>query len=81
MGRLASASNKATAVSPSLAGVPTIKEWLCRELPAGSRVGIDPYVHTLFEASELKAALEEAGKILVSVHGFVLQRVNGGTTL
>jgi Xaa-Pro aminopeptidase len=46
-------------------GVPTIKEWLAKELPAGARVGLDAYVHTVAEAREIEAALEVADDVVL----------------
>ena len=42
-----------------------MKEWLSTELPPSSRVGIDPFVHTVFETRELEAALAKRDQALV----------------
>ena len=49
-------------------GVPDIPEW-CKGLPAGARVGIDPFLHTVDSARKLQAALEDGGQTLVPVFG------------
>ena len=49
-------------------GVPDIPEW-CTGLPAGARVGIDPFLHTIGSARKLQSALEGGGQTLVPVFG------------
>ena len=49
-------------------GVPELSEWLAK-LPAGARVGIDPFVHTNEGARKLLAALGPVGNELVPVFG------------
>ena len=44
-----------------------VHEWLAEHLPEGSRVGIDPAVHTVDAAEKLKAKLRAAGKQLVAL--------------
>lgn len=46
---------------------PEVHEWLAEHLPEGSRVGIDPAVHTVDAAEKLKAKLRAAGKQLVAL--------------
>ena len=46
--------------------VPDVKKWLST-LDAGSKVGIDPNVHSVSEARAFKKALENVGSSLVSV--------------
>ena len=48
-------------------GVPDIHDWLTSTLKEGSRVGIDPTVHTIDAAEALKRQLEEADMELVSL--------------
>ena len=45
-------------------GVPKLETWAAENLPAGSVVGIDPYVHSVDEASALQGALTGAKKDL-----------------
>ena len=47
-------------------GVPDIPEW-CTGLPAGARVGIDPFLHTINGARKLQQTLEAGGQTLVPV--------------
>ena len=49
-------------------GVPELSEWLAK-LPAGARIGIDPFVHTSEGARKLVAALDPVGNELVPVFG------------
>ena len=44
--------------------VPTLEQWVAANLPDGARVGIDPYVHSVDEATSLDAALTNAGRQL-----------------
>lgn len=48
-------------------GVPDIHDWLTSTLDEGSKVGIDPTVHTIDAAEALKKHLEEAGMDLISL--------------
>lgn len=48
-------------------GVPDIHDWLTSTLKEGSKVGIDPTVHTIDAAEALKKHLEEADIELVSL--------------
>ncbi|CAG9464398.1 unnamed protein product [Pedinophyceae sp. YPF-701] len=48
-------------------GCPEIAEYLATELPAGAKVGVDPFLSTLSGARKLKAALEAKGKELLPV--------------
>ena len=52
-------------------GVPTLHAWAAEHLPLDSRLGIDPYVHSVDEATTLEKALEQAGRnlSLVPLHG------------
>lgn len=49
-------------------GVPDIPEW-CTKLPAGARVGIDPFLHTVGNARKLQTTLERGGQKLVPLFG------------
>ena len=49
-------------------GVPDIPEW-CAGLPAGARVGMDPFLHTINSARKLQQTLEKGGQTLVPVFG------------
>ncbi|GAX82461.1 hypothetical protein CEUSTIGMA_g9888.t1 [Chlamydomonas eustigma] len=46
-------------------GCPEIEDWLADNLQEGSRVGIDPFVHTLDSVKKLKGKLEPAGLHMV----------------
>ena len=48
-------------------GVPDIQDWLATTLTEGSRVGIDPTLHTIDAAEALKKHLAEQGIELVAV--------------
>lgn len=50
-----------------LPGTPEVQVFLKDSLPAKSKVGIDPQVHSAASARTLKAALEEGGHSLVSL--------------
>lgn len=49
-------------------GVPDIPDW-CAGLPAGARVGIDPFLHTVGNARKLQSTLESGGQKLVPLFG------------
>jgi len=44
---------------------PEIPEWLSEVLPAGAKVGFDPFCHTVDNIRKLSAALEASGKHVV----------------
>lgn len=50
-------------------GVPDLPAWLVGNLPAGSRVGVDPFLHTIDGARKLEKALDAAGLTVVAVSG------------
>lgn len=52
-------------------GVPTPSEWLAATLPAGAKVGVDAFVHTMGAARELQTLLGAKEQQLVSVHNLV----------
>ena len=59
-------SNEWTLMRMSQEAVPTLEEWLRANLPEGSLLGIDPYVHSIDDAEKLQAAVRK-------VEGAVLQ--------
>ncbi len=48
-------------------GVPEPSKWLADKMAKGSKVGVDPAVHSLSEARALRSALEAAGSALVTL--------------
>ncbi|KAI8102026.1 hypothetical protein M9434_007086 [Picochlorum sp. BPE23] len=60
-------SSEWTLMKAGTPGVPDIKDWLVSTLKEGSKVGIDPTVHTIDSAEALKKHLEESGMELVSL--------------
>lgn len=52
-------------------GVPTPSEWLAATLPAGAKVGVDAFVHTMGAARDLQTLLGAKEQQLVSVHNLV----------
>jgi Xaa-Pro aminopeptidase len=42
-------------------------KWLAANLPAGARLGFDPWLHTIAETKSLRAAVEKAGGELVAL--------------
>ena len=67
-----------TLMRSGLAGVPEPPEWLSASLPRGSRVGIDPALHTVEGARKLSQALEKAGCQLVSLDAPPTPAASGG---
>ena len=53
----------------------TASEWIEANLPAGARLGYDPWLHTPNEVEKLKAAAEKAKGHLVAVEGNPLDAV------
>ncbi|KFM25031.1 Xaa-Pro aminopeptidase 1 [Auxenochlorella protothecoides] len=45
-------------------GCPEIEDWLAENVPEGSAVGYDPWLHTVAAAEKLEAALTEGGRRL-----------------
>ncbi|KAI7835935.1 hypothetical protein COHA_010169 [Chlorella ohadii] len=58
-----------TLMRDSTPGVPQLVDWLAESLPAGARVGIDPWVHTVEAAEKLRRRLKTSGKSLVALEG------------
>jgi Xaa-Pro aminopeptidase len=56
-----------TLMRAGMPGVPDIKDWLVSTLEEGSKVGIDPTVHTIDAAEALKTHIEDAGMELVTL--------------
>lgn len=56
-----------TLMRAGLADTPTIPAFLAAILPTGSAVGIDPFVHSVENATGLKEALEKVGCQVVSL--------------
>ncbi|ORZ12899.1 Creatinase/aminopeptidase [Lobosporangium transversale] len=54
-----------------LPNVPTWQEYLVKNIPAGSRIGIDPLVFTAADAAMLEVELPKVGSTLVSVPNLV----------
>jgi len=52
-----------------VAGVLELPAWLAKNLPSGSRVGVDPFLHTIDGARKLQKALKDSGLTLVPVVG------------
>ena len=48
-------------------GVPEPSKWLADKMAKGSRVGVDPNVHSLSETRALRAALEPVGSAVVTL--------------
>jgi Xaa-Pro aminopeptidase len=44
---------------------PDLADWLAEALPAGARIGLDPWCHTSEGVRALKRTLEQAGKVVV----------------
>ena len=51
------------------------KDWIAANLPAGARLGFDPWLHTDAQAASLKAAAEKAGGELVACNDNPLDAV------
>ncbi|KAG0204349.1 hypothetical protein BGX28_003704 [Mortierella sp. GBA30] len=54
-----------TLMKAGLPGVPTWQDYLVKDLPPGSRIGIDPLVFTAADAHKLEADLSQVGSSLV----------------
>ena len=52
-------SSEWTLMRMSQEAVPTLEEWLSANLPEGSLLGIDPYVHSIDDAEKLQAAVRK----------------------
>ncbi|KAI8148444.1 Creatinase/aminopeptidase [Fennellomyces sp. T-0311] len=64
-----------TLMKQGMPGVPTWKEYLAKNLPKGSRIGIDPSLITAGDAFALKSELQSAGSDLVAVQKNLVDRV------
>ncbi|KAF9364703.1 hypothetical protein BGX34_000724 [Mortierella sp. NVP85] len=60
-----------TLMKSGLPGVPTWQDYLVKNLPAGSRIGIDPNVFTATDAKKLEADLAKVGSSLVPIPNLV----------
>ncbi|KAG0308876.1 hypothetical protein BGZ98_006374 [Dissophora globulifera] len=60
-----------TLMKSGLPEVPTWQEYLVKNLPAGSRIGIDPLVFTATDANKLEADLAKVGSTLVPTANLV----------
>ncbi|KAG0368496.1 hypothetical protein BGZ54_001810 [Gamsiella multidivaricata] len=60
-----------TLMKSGLPEVPTWQEYLVKNLPAGSRIGIDPLVFTATDASKLEVDLAKVGSSLVPTANLV----------
>ncbi|CAG2171919.1 unnamed protein product, partial [Oppiella nova] len=59
----------------AIPGTPTQGEWLCKKLPSGSRVGVDPFVISYETWKPLAAQLESAGHTLVPINDNLVDEV------
>lgn len=50
-----------------LPDTPSKSDWLCRQLPPGSRVGVDPFLISFEEWKTLDKALKHSGHSLVAI--------------
>ncbi|CAO3597385.1 unnamed protein product [Absidia cylindrospora] len=57
-----------TLMKQGLPGVPTWQEYLVKDLPSGSRIGLDPTLITAADARHLSADLASHGSTLVPIH-------------
>ncbi|KAL9538027.1 hypothetical protein MBANPS3_011252 [Mucor bainieri] len=57
-----------TLMKQGLPGVPTWQEYLVKNLPAGSRIGLDPTLINAVDAHQLNVQLEPLGSSLVPIH-------------
>ncbi|KAF9576450.1 hypothetical protein EC968_008745 [Mortierella alpina] len=60
-----------TLMKSGLPDVPTWQEYLVKNLPAGSRIGIDPLVFTATDANKLETELARVGSSLVPVPNLI----------
>ncbi|KAF9956664.1 hypothetical protein BGZ72_002593 [Mortierella alpina] len=60
-----------TLMKSGLPDVPTWQEYLVKNLPAGSRIGIDPLVFTATDAKKLETELARVGSSLVPVPNLI----------
>ncbi|KAG0271524.1 hypothetical protein BGZ95_000656 [Linnemannia exigua] len=63
-----------TLMKSGLPEVPTWQEYLVKNLPAGSRIGIDPLVFTATDAYKLETDLAKVGSSLVPVANLDLEK-------
>ena len=50
-----------------LPDTPTQSEWLNKNLPNGSRIGVDPFLYSIDEWNRMEKELQSAGKLLSAV--------------
>ncbi|KAG0219555.1 hypothetical protein BGX31_011291 [Mortierella sp. GBA43] len=62
-----------TLMKSGLPGVPSWQEYLVKNLPAGSRIGVDPFITTASDAYRLETELSKVGSELVYVPNLVDQ--------
>ncbi|KAG0017896.1 hypothetical protein BGZ80_007802 [Entomortierella chlamydospora] len=60
-----------TLMKSGLPNVPTWQEYLVKNLPPGSRIGIDPLVFTAADATKLEKELSKSGSSLIPVPNLV----------
>ncbi|KAI9308768.1 peptidase M24, structural domain-containing protein [Cunninghamella echinulata] len=70
--------NNWTLMKQGLPGVPTWQEYLVKNIPAGSRIGLDPTLITALDAKHLSAQLETVGSTLVPIHENLVDIAWGG---
>ncbi|KAI7882418.1 Creatinase/aminopeptidase [Lichtheimia hyalospora FSU 10163] len=66
-----------TLMKQGLPGVPTWQEYLVKNLPAGSRIGVDPKLITASDARLLSASLSTVGSSLVVIHDNLVDKAWG----
>ncbi|KAJ8662254.1 hypothetical protein O0I10_001947 [Lichtheimia ornata] len=66
-----------TLMKQGLPGVPTWQEYLVKNLPAGSRIGVDPKLITASDARQLSSSLSTVGSSLVVIHDNLVDKAWG----
>lgn len=66
-----------TLMKQGLPGVPTWQEYLVKNLPAGSRIGVDPKLITASDARQLSSSLSTVGSSLVVIHENLVDKAWG----
>jgi len=54
---------------------PTMSEWLCKNIPKGSTVGVDPQLYSTGEWSSMKKELEASGRRLHAVKNNLIDAI------
>ncbi|ORX77197.1 putative Xaa-Pro aminopeptidase P [Basidiobolus meristosporus CBS 931.73] len=67
--------NNWTLMKQGLPDVPTWQEYVVKNLPAGSRVGIDPKLLTAPEARKLRDELQSVDSSLVTIHENLIDQI------